>query len=541
MSKLPQKLAVMAALSAGSLLAGFTPAPSLAQSTDSPTLGCNPGFYQVISGQFAEFSPGTGEYTTLGPDYNNYNAMGYRVADGYMYGVSGNNLIRVDGEGTRTVVGTLPGGTGSYTGDFGDDGLLHVSRGGRSWHKVDVDTLEATPVPEFDDYTAVADITNVHGKFYGVSSDGMLYVYDPVNLTVTEGGMVENLPEVLKAYGAAWATAGGNLYVGRNSGEIYQITGYSKGSPVATRVGSAPATNSNDGGACSLAVVPAGLDDVDGPYSETPPSTPEAEAAAEYYEENYEEISETFTPAEESTVEQQEPPQDPEPVEVAQTEEETTKPDDAGIGQGAGCESNVREDRPERVTVDDLVTVNEATVLYNADFGSASGVINDFSLLSGNWNLEDGALNQLNTCGFDYTALLKSEPVGTFRWESTFSAISGLNHGGIVFNQSSPRTRSGAMVVDLAGDGGSLRWGTYDNAGYYQNTGSVSVTAPATGEKVVMAVEVDNQVVSIFFNGEKVAEANAQNVGGYVGLVASETDIAFHTATLTALPSASNS
>ena len=214
--------------------------------------------------------------------------MGYRIADGYVYGVGNGNLYRINASGERTTVGSLGAMPSGYTGTFGDDGLLHVSSGGKNWYTIDVDTLETTSIPELSQGMGVADITNVSGVFYGVSSKGALVRFDPTALTVESLGNVDGLPTYSGAYGAAWSTAGGNLYVGRNSGEIYQITGYSTANPVATQVGAAPSTNSNDGASCELAPPPPGLADVDGPAPETEPSTPEARAAAEQYADGYE-------------------------------------------------------------------------------------------------------------------------------------------------------------------------------------------------------------------------------------------------------------
>jgi len=509
------------------IIAVLTAIPASAQASDQ--FACDPGFYQVISGQLASFNPATGEYINIGQDYSNYNAIGYRIADGYIYGVAGKNLYRVDANGVRYDLGTLNVASGAYTGDFGDDGLLHISRGGRDWYKVNVDSLEAKPVPELSVYYAVADITNVHGKFYGVSSDGTLYIFDPVALTISDGGLVSNLPDQLKSYGAAWATAGGNLYVGRNSGEIYQITGYSTGSPVATLVGRATATNSNDGASCSLAVVAPGLNDVDGPESETKPSTPKAQAAAEDYVENYEKYSQTFTPVEE------EPPTEEEQQPVTTSSESSPPIEDAGIGQGASCGPSENVDRAARFSVEDLVRVETETSLFASDF--SNGDMSAFQLLSGNWSMENGKFNQLNTCGFDYTALLTTHVVDHFRWTATFNSINAANQGGVVFNQSSTQTRSGAILVDLAENGSVLRWGYYDNAGYYQSIGTLEVQAPAVGKSINLAVEVTGSKVKVILDDQISAEFETKSVGGMVGLVSSESDIAFDSVQLTALPS----
>lgn len=492
-------------------------------SAQDNTFACDPGFYQVISGQLSQFDSGNGEYTTLGVDNTNYNAMGYRIADGFLYGIRGSSLLRIDSTGVLTTLFELDMPSGAYAGDFGDDGLLHVSRGGRNWHSINVDTGEVTAIPELTEYTATADITNVYGVFYGLSSDGTLMAMDPAAGTVSSVGAVSGLPSSLMSYGAAWSTAGGNLYIGRNSGEIYQITGYSQGNATATLVASAPSTNSNDGASCSLAAQPAGIADVDGPTPETEPSTPEAKEAAETYEENYVE----------EPAPQPEPEPTPEPEPEPESEETYVVPD-AGLGSGATCAAGPDEDRPTR---DELVltsVVDAPTVLFNTDFSNAS--LNDFTVLSGSWALGTGSLDQVHDCGYDYAALLNDHVVSDFRWEANFFGTNGPNNGGLVINQSSEDTRAGATVVDFSDGGATLRWGSYDQTGYYQAIGSIPSPSTADGTNVKLTLDVHDAAVQVRVNGELVAEFDAPEIGGYVALESSRSAVSFTSATLTALP-----
>ncbi len=490
------------------------------------TLACDPGFYQVIAGQLAALDPGSETYHEIGSDGPNYNAMGYRVADGYLYGISGRTLHRIDATGARTDLATLDIPNGAYTGDFDDAGLLNVSRGGRGWYRIDVEAFSAEFIPEFDGYTAVADVTNVHGIFYGVSSDGTLYSYDQTSLDVREVGAVAGLPATLKAYGAAWATAGGNLYVGRNSGEIYQITGYTTTSPQATQVGRAPSTSSNDGASCAFAAPAAGLDDVDGPVSESPPRTPLAQDAADRYEEDYDDISQTFSPAE--------PAAEPEPEPEPTGNDDSYAIGDAGLGTGPSCSPGEDVDRPARDAVGTSLVVDQPKVVFGPDVGAGS--LDAFTIMSGSWTAEDSSLVQNNFCGYDYTALLEGFTTRDFRWEATFAGVSDTNQGGLILHHASTRSRSGAVVVDLTDGGATLRWGEYDNLGYYRSIGSVPVAAPSAGQSVSLAVEVHGTTISVFHNGGQAAVFESTESSGMVGLISSLSQVAFSAVTLTALP-----
>ena len=462
------------------------------------TFGCDPGFYQVIAGQLNEFDPATDYYYPIGAQNSNYNGMGYRVADGFMYGSQGGQLVRIDANGTVTQLGSS--GVSGYTGDFSDDGLLHLSRGGRDWVKINVDTLEVTPVPGLSGNYAVNDITNVNGKFYGVSSDGTLYIFDPIAETVTNGGQVQGLEE-RGAFGAAWSTSGGNLYIGQNKGPIYQVVGYSRGNPQAYRVATAQTTNSNDGGSCPYAPPPPGIRDVDGAEPETPPSTSEGAAAQAQWDQEYEE-----------------------------QQQQAYEIEDAGLGQGPSCDATVDEDRLPRTSVS-ANQYTSPTTIFSSSFESGQ----DWLVLSGSWEQSGGDLRQVRDCGYDYTALLKTPQVENFRFEASVRGLAGINQGGLVFNQSSEITRSGAMVVDLANGGSVLRWGTYDNAGYYQFIGGTDVSTRGTD---TIAVIQQGGQIQIEFNGEIVGETTTANPGGYVGLVSTLSAVAFEQATLTALPAA---
>lgn len=510
-------------------LIGIPTSSRVAAADGDATFRCDPGFYQVIAGQLAEFSPGNGTYDRIGADLDNYNAMGYRIADGYVYAVGGGNLYRIDANGTRTVVGSLGGMPSGYTGAFGDDGLLHVSRGGQDWYTIDVDTMEMTSIPELSHSFGMADITNVNGIFYGVSSRGLLVRVDPVALTAEQVGAVAGLPSHSMAYGAAWSTAGGNLYVGRNSGEIYQITGYSTDTPVATQVGTAPSTNSNDGASCDLAAPPAGLADVDGPEPETEPASVAAQEAAADYAATYVETPIVLP--------------DPTPMAAVVAAPLVTEPvvyeiADAGIGSGEACSSTVIEDRPLRGADSEMTVVDQATVLYQSTFSDAD--VASWTMVSGSWEMSNGSLGQVETCDFDATALLDTHAVLDFRWEATFSAQAD-NQGGLVINQQSADTRSGATLIDLADDGTTVRWGSYDARGHYSYIGGESITAPAPGTAVELAVEVHGHDVVIEVDGVVVGALNTEYAGGLVGLVATQSQVSFTTATLTALPVGSQS
>ncbi len=227
-----------------------------------------------------------------------------------------------------------------------------------------------------------------------------------------------------------------------------------------------------------------------------------------------------------------EPAPEPAPEEEAPTE--SYEVSDAGLGQGAACQLYADESMLPRVSVDDVVIVSEPTSLFSSGFDNLNGI----SILSGAWSVDGGTLNQLNTCGSDYTALLNTSPVEHFTLTANYSSIDTGNNAGLTFGVSSLDTRSGAMLVDLAENGQIVRWGYYDAEGYYQYVGSASITPVATGEAVSLSVEVHGATATISLNGQEISTIETQNARGYVGLVSSLSTVAYDDVQLIALPAA---
>ncbi|MEM7092348.1 MAG: hypothetical protein AAF567_05045 [Actinomycetota bacterium] len=216
------------------------------------------------------------------------------------------------------------------------------------------------------------------------------------------------------------------------------------------------------------------------------------------------------------------------PAAQAQGDDDSYILEDAGLGEGPACEPTVDVDRLPREAVS-AATYGTPTVIFDTSFDDPV----DYVVLSGGWTQTDGELQQTRDCGYDYTALMPAPQVDHFEFEATLRGLTGVNQGGLLFNQSSETTRSGAMVVDLANGGTVLRWGKYDDAGYYDFLGSAAVTASGTD---TISVTVRGAVVDIYFNDAYIASTRTDRIGGYVGLISTLSAVAFESATLTAIP-----
>ena len=140
----------------------------------------------------------------------------------------------------------------------------------------------------------------------------------------------------------------------------------------------------------------------------------------------------------------------------------------------------------------------------------------------------------------DYTALLRAEPLNHYLWEATVFGVGGVNQGGVVVNQSSPLTRSGAALVDLADAGNVLRWGQYDDRGYYQLLGAVDLD-PSAADSARFSIEVHGNEITVRVDGEFIATFASSGSGGNVGLVTSRAAGSFSDLQLTTLPAGAES
>lgn len=232
---------------------------------------CQPGFYQVISGQLKILNPLTGVYSDIGSTGATYNAIGYNPNDDFIYGwgTGGSiigQLIKVDSAGVVTPLGTA-GITGSsfVSGDFDADNNIYFRKNASTLVRINVQTspLTYTELPLTGTFEGV-DMGWINGVMYSVD-DGKLYRVDLATLLATSVDITDDGSPTGKAfptsgnysYGAVFSNRDDELYASNNSlGRIYQITGFTTANPKATWVTDATVTSNNDGAACKLAASP---------------------------------------------------------------------------------------------------------------------------------------------------------------------------------------------------------------------------------------------------------------------------------------------
>lgn len=221
------------------------------------------------------------DLTNIGAQYApGYNAMGFRVQDGYIYGFdsfTNDQYVRIASDGSVTEIPAPPGiPAESYlAGDFDADGHhnMFASPAGANMFVV-TDVSAATPqllgafALTYDNggaNVAVGDIAYnpKDGKFYGVDSLAKQVVMISIDKSTPGAftGTLTHLSAVNDAFsgnlhGAAFIDARGRLVTFQvNPGELYRmnIGVNGSGTGAATKIGDAPTVVQYDGAACPYA------------------------------------------------------------------------------------------------------------------------------------------------------------------------------------------------------------------------------------------------------------------------------------------------
>ena len=224
-------------------------------------------------------------FTDVGGPQVEYNNIGFRSTDGFIYGVeltaSGNNgIVRIDSSGTATNLGT-PAGLPNVRFDAGDvstDGnTLFVYWIGSSTILYEVDLtglptlplppvstrtvtgLPSSPAPDVRDWAFREQDGNLYGGNWKSGNLAMLDLgtagqaaWNEIQLKDT-GGSNTFLPTGV-AYGGAWANAAGGLFIYQNDGEIYTIDMDDPDGPTILGMQTGPGSSRNDAAACAADV-----------------------------------------------------------------------------------------------------------------------------------------------------------------------------------------------------------------------------------------------------------------------------------------------
>ncbi len=232
---------------------------------------CTSDLYQVVNGkELKKLDPVKGTYELIGTSSFSYNGAGLNKEDGYIYGISGNNLIKINNTGEGTNLGAISNFSAlSYSGDFDTNGNWYsFKKSGSSFIMNTIDVSNTNSITAIEDTATVlpgvgtpancADISYniLTGKFYGMNS-GYINEFDPINKTVKVIGNYYNVADS-GSYGAVWADSDGNVYFFNNkTGNIYRASFSANGTINSfSFISTSEPNGSNDGIGCSSATAP---------------------------------------------------------------------------------------------------------------------------------------------------------------------------------------------------------------------------------------------------------------------------------------------
>ncbi|MEA3288519.1 MAG: choice-of-anchor D domain-containing protein [Candidatus Marinimicrobia bacterium] len=236
-------------------------------------LACVPNFFHIFGDNgtvtYLDASTNPYSYTTIAVAGYHVNGMGYNLEDGLLYGfemdgdVSGDNIVRIDGQGTITVLSSITIPYLSWRADFNDSGEMYFwDDNGDNISVFDASTGTVTSQNTGGTDWLPIDMAylNDDGHFYGIHVT-TLYDYDPVGNSVSTSAITGRLADEYSTgtnsiyYGAAWSANDGYIYTTNSqSGRMYKIN-VSSGESVF--VGQAEANlNKSDGASCPLAESP---------------------------------------------------------------------------------------------------------------------------------------------------------------------------------------------------------------------------------------------------------------------------------------------
>ena len=238
--------------------------PEAAVSTRVGVLACTPGTYVEQRLGLLQSTTDFTTWTTLGQENGFVNAIAYRPADGFLYGIgtadrdlSGpeNHLMRVAGDGSVTDLGVVEGlpatrSEAKFPAGAFDPFTGHLVVGGRGHlYSIDVDTHRATAIALPDGVSRIGWDLVIEGEWlWTVTSTQVV----GINLS-TDESVSYDLPGDYQShgYGSVWpGTDDSSLFFQSNAtGDITKVTGLGS-SPSFSKVGNLPSAPRNDGAAC---------------------------------------------------------------------------------------------------------------------------------------------------------------------------------------------------------------------------------------------------------------------------------------------------
>lgn len=176
-----------------------------------------------------------------------------------------------------------------------------------------------------------------------------------------------------------------------------------------------------------------------------------------------------------------------------------------------------------------LLAVTQAA--FQDDF--AAGNVNRWRVLNGTWQFVEQSYQQLSNSGSDLGS------ISTFQGETytvtvRLRRLDGAMGGGLYFNMAQRNDKMRSQMISYTRNGTAIQWGYFDEGGNFVFEKMVDVPNGGDNEWHTLTVAVKQEQATFFLDQKLLARNVALTyTGGYVGLLVSNSKVAFDDFTIT--------
>ena len=159
---------------------------------------------------------------------------------------------------------------------------------------------------------------------------------------------------------------------------------------------------------------------------------------------------------------------------------------------------------------------------------------NDWKPLNGQWAIDATGYAQSQLGIYDLITYYSRSITGNYDFQVDMQYVAGQMGGGIVFNSQSLTGKNGAQMISYTASGKYLQWGYFDDNGIFQYQSGAPAPNGADGKNHHLLVRVRGNQYSVLLDGVAIGKGAQlwRPNGGYVGLLASTSQVIFNNAKL---------
>jgi hypothetical protein len=164
-------------------------------------------------------------------------------------------------------------------------------------------------------------------------------------------------------------------------------------------------------------------------------------------------------------------------------------------------------------------------MLYTSDFKGSTDFA-DWTPISGDWQVENGMLTQLDSNGFDHGIGYEGKSFQGYILQLSLQHLVGSG-GGVLFNMPSPNQLNGAHMVRYSDRSEAIFWGYFDDTGAFQGQGYAASEAPGE-EPHTFKIASGEASYDIYSDNELLAsQIPLFRNNGHIGLITSRSTVAY--------------